>query len=117
MRAQASCVGVRTTYCYHTDSRTKNLQFKGTVDDQTRHKIINRTTSLNRQDTTLTQHNTVHIIVICSSRKKEMHMSVTTCTRIIAWHAEYEVTEYTSKGTTSALFIIESRRKHGGKHG
>ena len=67
MRAQASYVGVRKTYCYHTDTLTENIQFKGTVDQQNRHKIINRTTSLNRRDKTLTQHNTVHIIAIWSS--------------------------------------------------
>ena len=40
MRAQASHVEVRKTYCYRTDTRTKNLQLKGTVDEQNRHKII-----------------------------------------------------------------------------
>ena len=40
MRAQDSYVDVRKTYCYHSDARTKNLQFKGTVDEQNRHKII-----------------------------------------------------------------------------
>ena len=38
MRAQASNVGVRKTYYYHTDTRIKNLQFKGTVDGQNHYK-------------------------------------------------------------------------------
>ena len=33
MRAQASYVRVRKTYCYRTDTRTKNLQIKGIVDE------------------------------------------------------------------------------------
>ena len=118
MRAQASYVGVRKTYCYHTDTRTKNLQFKGTVDEQNRHQIINRTTSLNPpagHNIDSAQHGPHYSDM--KQQKREMRMSVTNCTRIIAWHAEYEVTEYTSKGTTSALLIIEYRRKHGGKHG
>ena len=89
---------------------TPNHHLKRTVDEQNRHKIINSTTSIDSA-----QHGPYNSDM--KQQKKEMRMSVTTCPRIIAWHAEYEVTEYTSKGTTSTLFIIESRRKHGGKHG
>ena len=37
MRAQALHVGVKKNYCYRTDTRTKNLLFEGTVDEQNRH--------------------------------------------------------------------------------
>ena len=39
MLAQALHVGVKKNYCYRTDTRTENLLFEGTADEQNRHKI------------------------------------------------------------------------------
>ena len=56
MRAQALHVGVKKNYCYRTDTRTKNLLFDGTVDEQNRHKIpLEALTAVRNNDSALNQ--------------------------------------------------------------